>query len=535
MSLEQLAQKVVKALDYPDPQDTIHECGLSVLAILSSNPSVVRALAYSKLHVYPFSDVPIRWRRAYEEACLWEIAHALKEADRPSPPASNDLYGMAVDIHRLDHAVRLCDRAIIFSGAPRRRQLIDMILDALNDFTSRGGDDGPASEIANNSRPDAPSSKRRRLDGSKGYQQALKGAVMASLPSSFPQIDSTQRMPVIKQSHQIKILTRPSLSHFAKHLTGPHTPVILRGTIDHWPARYRWANPNYWLSRTHGGQRLVPVELGSSYTDESWGQKIMPFGEYLSKYVLGIEAEKIEFEDHLTKQPDALAVEKAQKGYLAQHDLLSQIPALRADIAVPDFCYAETPRSRLKAASREANPPPTLPISSSSDDMSDNDMPATDPQLNIWLGPHGTVSPAHTDPHENILAQVVGRKYVRLFAPSEMPKMYPMGVAKNSGGEDTGTEATIDGNDHEDTNHGIDMQNTSRVDVGAFVAWATSDEEQDHQRGEQGEQGENFPDHASALYVEGILEAGDCLYVPLGWWHYVHSLCASCSVSFWWD
>ena len=35
-------------------------------------------------------------------------------------------------------------------------------------------------------------------------------------------------------------------------------------------------------------------------------------------------------------------------------------------------------------------------------------------------------------------------------------------------------------------------------------------------------------------YREGILEPGDGLYIPLGWWHYVRSLDVSFSVSFWW-
>lgn len=35
-------------------------------------------------------------------------------------------------------------------------------------------------------------------------------------------------------------------------------------------------------------------------------------------------------------------------------------------------------------------------------------------------------------------------------------------------------------------------------------------------------------------YIEGVLEPGDGLFIPLGWWHYVRSLDVSFSVSFWW-
>lgn len=35
------------------------------------------------------------------------------------------------------------------------------------------------------------------------------------------------------------------------------------------------------------------------------------------------------------------------------------------------------------------------------------------------------VTPPHTDPYHNLLAQVVGRKYVRLYRPDATPGLYP--------------------------------------------------------------------------------------------------------------
>jgi lysine-specific demethylase 8 len=173
----------------------------------------------------------------------------------------------------------------------------------------------------------------------------------------------------------------------------------------------------------------------------------------------------------------------AARGYLAQHALFEQVPALRADICTPDYCSLG--HGALHA-------------------------------VNAWLGPASTVTPLHHDPHHNILAQVVGAKYVRLYAPGAggSGALYPHA-----------------------TGH---CTNTSRVDVGAPDAAA-------------------FPRFAAAPFVDVELCAGEArgacaarhpapppasaadsrpwqaLYIPPGWWHYVLARTSSFSVSFWWD
>lgn len=40
--------------------------------------------------------------------------------------------------------------------------------------------------------------------------------------------------------------------------------------------------------------------------------------------------------------------------------------------------------------------------------------------------------------------------------------------------------------------------------------------------------------HAEAPFADLVLETGQMLYIPPGWWHYLKSLATSFGVSIWW-
>lgn len=114
--------------------------------------------------------------------------------------------------------------------------------------------------------------------------------------------------------------------------------------------------------------------------------------------------------------------------------------------------------------------------------------------MNAWLGPEGTVTPLHFDPDSNLLAQVVGFKYVRLYRPKDSSHLAP----------------------HTDRI----CTNTSQVDLDAY-----SDVESLEAA---------YPGLSSLQYMDVVLQPGDMLYMPPKWWHYVRSLSLSFSVSFFW-
>lgn len=321
------------------------------------------------------------------------------------------------------------------------------------------------------------------LTGAPGRATVFE-AVLQQLENHVKDEPQDDMPTVMNRSHRWSFQTDRPLARakqamnfeaFQVHLNQSPSPIVIPGILAAWPAMSLWRNPTYLMRVTLGGRRLVPVEVGKSYLDDNWSQKMMPFREFMTDFLLPNEPKEV--------------------GYLAQHDLFAQIPTLKNDIVIPDYCYTSPPDPD-EAAARTAGLASARQLD--------------EPLLNAWLGPKGTRTPLHTDPYHNILCQVVGYKYVRLYAPTETPNLYPCGVDDN----------------------GIDMSNTSQVDVGHFRTkrWDTSVDMDAH-----GDEHRKFPRFGEAKFVEGILGPGESLYIPLGWWHYVEGLSTSFSVSFWWN
>lgn len=104
-----------------------------------------------------------------------------------------------------------------------------------------------------------------------------------------------------------------------------------------------------------------------------------------------------------------------------------------------------------------------------------------------WLGPAGTLTGYHIDWIDNTLAQLHGRKRVQLVAPADSRMLYPSTK--------------------------YDYRSTlSSLDPRTY----------DPQR---------YPRFADVQPLEVILEPGQLLYIPRGWWHRVESLDPSISVN----
>nr|POE62889.1 lysine-specific demethylase 8 [Quercus suber] len=444
--LEVLIEKIEADLSTKVANETIHCCGKAPVAIISSRPEDVLQLAYQQLNAMPYADVKEHWRRLHEEASLHQVIAILRGQVPPVGDRVNHRKRPRLEDESLvtkcgisnwiDDVIVLLDRSIMISGCPGRRTVFDAVFQQLQAML-------PDKDVYNDDMPDT-------------YKISC----------------ALRQLPSVHQIARYKIAI--GLEAFHDQLQKAE-PCIIPQVMEYWPALDSWQNPRYLLRLTLGGRRLVPVEVGQSYTEEGWAQRIMPMHEFLTTYVL----------------PDS----PAAVGYLAQHDLFEQLPELKSDIITPDYCYTSPPAVGGHALK-------TAGLSSVKQ--------LDEPLRNAWFGPKGTKTPLHTDPYHNILCQVVGYKYVRLYAPSQTSKLYARGMDEN----------------------GISMENTSRIDI-SLVRPELSGVGSDHDA--RAEQESRFPMFTAAQYVETVLGPGESLYIPVGWWHYVESLSTSFSVSFWWN
>jgi cupin-like protein len=101
----------------------------------------------------------------------------------------------------------------------------------------------------------------------------------------------------------------------------------------------------------------------------------------------------------------------------------------------------------------------------------------------FWFGPKGTVTPLHHDLTNNFMAQVRGRKLVRLIAPYELPSLY-------------------------NNRHCYSAVNLDKIDY------------------------DRFPLFRNVTVIDVEIGPGDLLFLPVGWWHHVRGLDTSITMTF---
>ncbi|KAA0186371.1 hypothetical protein HAZT_HAZT002852 [Hyalella azteca] len=286
-----------------------HGSSCNALELAIIRSNALLDYTWQQLNSKNWKDVGIQWRYLYTWSSVCLVSLLLKKLQQDLETASLSMRAIAAATARI---VRLIDMGLLM-GAPLPSSPLSPCASLLNSLA----------------RLDIPLEERGLNDPVEDQQE-------------FQDTFNVQELQN-QNENVIHAVTDFFMDHIMKL-----EPVKLLGVLDHWPALHKW---NLGYLRNLAGGRTVPIEVGARYTDNDWAQELITLDQYISRYV---------------------AQTTGPPGYLAQHQLLDQIPELLDDIIVPDYCHLGN----------------------------------TEPRLHAWFGPKGTVSPLHHDPDHNILAQV---------------------------------------------------------------------------------------------------------------------------------
>lgn len=268
---------------------------------------------------------------------------------------------------------------------------------------------------------------------------------------------------------------------------GSGTGVIASDVIDNWRARKEWSWD--WIKQHLGDQRQLVKWIGPVFTaqESQWENPLWEtsVGEYVD-YILALERV-----DPYCEEQNA---GKCPRLYLNGWPAFQQLPWLREYVINPDWVddvtwpvlsEHEALREALVVAFTQKGKGVSAPIEERQKGVQDEYWDLT----KLFISPRGAITRLHFDNGVSHawLTQVIGRKLFVCYAPSDSPNLHPFGGDE---GQNNGTWL-------------------DPLDPEVLEKW---------------------PDHGKATPYIGIVEEGEMILVPTGWWHYAVSLEPSVTV-----
>lgn len=276
----------------------------------------------------------------------------------------------------------------------------------------------------------------------------------------------------IRPYRPLDTLPDSRITTFQQQCFLPEKPAILpRSEFLNTPARTKWFQTNSDKgngngSPTNGPDPNQPIaSLNTEYLQTHGADAFVPLE--LTELIDPLASEVQSFRQfhaplHLFLEwmRVAMTSPQATRLYLAQCQLLDLPPILRDDVPTPDI-VARAGKGDVYDA-------------------------------NVWIGHPPTYTPLHRDPNPNLFVQLAGRKIVRLLAPGDGQAVFAS-VRRSLGKRSDRGAAAI---------RGVEMMQGEERALLDEMVWSVP--------ASAGSEGKGF---------EAVLDAGDGLFIPKGWWH----------------
>ncbi|KAL2323514.1 hypothetical protein Fmac_027893 [Flemingia macrophylla] len=288
----------------------------------------------------------------------------------------------------------------------------------------------------------------------------------------------------MESSSSIRIRTYeelPSAKDFESLIEAANVPAVFRGCTNDWKALFHWNPSNGGLDylQARVGSCMVEAMISQSapvfYGDLGSHQRVpLPFSNFVGfcKKRMQVQGEDQQCIDHCNASQTH---DDTQHAYLDLEDVPEQIYLAQVSIMNSD-CQENVQLATLR---EDIHMPQILEAKELS-------------SINLWMNNAQARSSTHYDPHHNLLCIVSGCKQVVLWPPSASPSLYPMPIYGEA------------------SNHS-----------------AVTLENPDYSIYPRAECSMEFAQKV-------VLQAGDALFIPEGWFHQVDSDDLTIAINFWW-